>query len=186
MSLRKKNKAARREYGSYSAWPHQCAEHPNFLRLSPNAKALLFYFVGLYRGKNNGDLSCAWGHTKDAGLGARNTVEKARKELEERGWIVRTRQGSQNQCSLYGVTFQPINECDGKLDEPHSPVALGFWKTGENPWFERQKKDRPTYSGISAKRTTCARVAHHVTKLGNKSPEISPPLLTRCASRAFS
>lgn len=140
--------------GSFSAWPHACATSPNFLKLRPSAKALLFHFLGQYRGYNNGDLSCHWKLMKDRGWRSRTTVEKARTELEQAGWIVRTFQGSLgNRCNLYAITWQPLNECKAKLDVAETHVALGFWKTGNNRWLERDRAIRP-----KAKNKSLARV----------------------------
>lgn len=171
----------RRDHGSYAAWPHECAKHANFLRLSPHAKALLLYFIGQYRGSNNGDLDCAWGHVKNANLGSPNTVEKARGELEAVGWIVRTRQGSVNRCCLYALTFRGINECNGKLDEPASAIPLAYWKEGRNPWLERQQPTRPKRSGIFSKRTTCGTLPHDVRNPTSPIGDQSPTYLTSCA-----
>src|SRR5688572_22878675 len=101
---------SRRTAGSFTAWPHACAQHPNFSNLSAIAKALLLYFLGEFRGSNNGDLSCAWKLMKLRGWKSRTTVEKACKELEQTGWIVRTRQGFRNRCNLYALTMFSIDE----------------------------------------------------------------------------
>lgn len=134
----------RKTEGSFSIWPHACAHHENFKKLTPLAKALLFELLGQFRIANNGDLSCHWKRMKAIGWRSRTTVEKARSELERSGWIVRTFQGSLgNRCNLYAVTWLGIDECKGKLNVPASPVPLGFWKTGRNPWLERDQHLRP-------------------------------------------
>jgi len=46
---------------------------------------------------------------------------------------VQTRQGWNNHCSLYAVTFHPIDECGGKLDINSSRTAFGWWKEGGAP-----------------------------------------------------
>lgn len=181
------SKRGRRDFESYASWPHVCANHPNFLKLSPHAKALLFFFLGQYRGKNNGDLSCAWGKVQDANLGTRNTVEKARAELEETGWIVRTRQGSVNRCCLYALTFRAIDDCDNKLDEP-SGLPLAFWKDGTNPWLDRQRATRPRRTGIPRgskiipKRRKCATVAQGMSNPCSRGEHQSRTYPMSCAS----
>ncbi|WP_428384133.1 hypothetical protein [Nevskia ramosa] len=137
-------KKGRRIEGPFSAWLHSCADHPNFKTLTPHAKALLFEFLGQIRTANNGDLSCHWKRMSAAGWRSRTTVEKARAELEARGWIVRTFQGSLgNRCNLYAVTWRGIDECKGKLHVSANSVPLHFWKTGGNPWLERDQHIRP-------------------------------------------
>lgn len=134
----------RKPEGSFSQWPHACAQHANFKALTPHAKALLFEFVGQIRAANNGDLSCDWKRMSASGWRSRTTVEKARTELERHGWIVRTFQGSLgNRCNLYAVTWLGIDDCGGKLNVPANPVGLGFWKTGCNPWLEKDQHIRP-------------------------------------------
>ena len=53
---------------------------------------------------------------------------KAKNELIERGFIAVSRQGGRNKCSLYAVTWQPIDDCKGKLDIGASNKPLNLWK----------------------------------------------------------
>lgn len=130
---RQSNKG-RRSSHTFSMWLHVCAESPNYYRLSYTAKALLFELLYQYRGKNNGDLCAAWGLLKDRGWQSPDTINRARKELLETGWIVQTRQGGLNKASLYALTIWPINECKGKgLERPETKTALAYWKQGRNP-----------------------------------------------------
>lgn len=122
------------EPGQFAKWPLACGRHPNFYRLSIHAKALLFELLSQYKGRNNGDLCCAWGVVRDRGVGSRRRVQAAEKELERTGWTYRTRQGGRNMPNLYALTCFDIDECDGKLD-PHVPIGkrLSYWKLGYNP-----------------------------------------------------
>lgn len=129
------------ESGGFSRWPHACATHPSFYRLSITARALLFELLSQYRGNNNGDLCCAFGLLKDRGWKSRTTIDRARDELQALGWIVLTRQGYQNTPNLYALTFFEVDECNGKLDAD-APVGqrLGYWKDGHNPRLQRRRK----------------------------------------------
>ncbi|HET8700987.1 MAG TPA: hypothetical protein VFL97_04900 [Nitrococcus sp.] len=130
-----------RDGNAFSAWPHECGQHPNFYRLSVHAKAMLFELLSQYRGRNNGDLTAAWGVLKDRGLGSRNTVYRAERELLRTGWIYRTRQGGRNRCHLYALTFFDVDECDGKLDTPELVgQRLSYWKLGYNPELSSQQE----------------------------------------------
>jgi hypothetical protein len=117
----------RSEGGTFSAWPHACHQHPNFCRLSLPARALLFEFVGQLRKANNGDLTCSFSILSNRGWRSRDTIERARKELEDAGWLLRTRQGGRNAANLYAVTWLAIEPCGGKLDVPAGPPP-GTWK----------------------------------------------------------
>jgi len=83
-----------------------------------------------YRGKNNGDLTAAWSVMKKYGWTSKSQLRKALVELEARGWLVKTRQGSINKASLYAVTFWGIDYCGGKLDPgiTPNPRAIHLWK----------------------------------------------------------
>jgi hypothetical protein len=113
--------------GGFSAWPHDCHKSENFTALSLPARALLLEFLGQLRKANNGDLCCAWALLRERGWRSRDTIERARAELEARGWIIRTRQGGRHRANLYGVTWRAIDDCNGKLDVSACP-APGSWK----------------------------------------------------------
>ena len=78
---------------------------------------MLFELGSQFRGYNNGDLQATWKLLKPKGWASKETVQKAYEELERHGWIVRTRQGGLNRCSLFAITFLPING-NKKLDPP--------------------------------------------------------------------
>jgi len=62
------------------------------------------------------------------GWHSKGTLDRALKELKAKGWIIVSRMGGRNMCSLYALTFQAIDECKGKLDIYPSNVASGDWK----------------------------------------------------------
>ena len=123
----------RRESGSFIAIPHAVIEHENFHVLSHAAVRLLVDLFGQYRGLNNGDLSASWTLMKKRGWRSKSRLAAALAELEDRGFVVLTRQGGRNRCSLYAVTWLPIQECNNKLDRSSTKVALGWWKLGYDP-----------------------------------------------------
>lgn len=95
-------------------------EHADFRNLSFSAKSLLLILAYQYRGKNNGDLTAAHSILKGWGFGSRGTIAKAISELQRANLIVTTREGRfqrpNSMCSLYALTWKPIDECGGKLD----------------------------------------------------------------------
>lgn len=81
---------------------------------------MLLGLIRQYRGQNNGDLSASFTQAKLWGINSKTTLAKALDELQTRNLIVRTREGRFIKpggcCALYALTWQPINECDGKLE----------------------------------------------------------------------
>jgi len=124
----------RKTSGSFVAVPHAVLEHENYARLSFRARSLLFDLFAQFNGKNNGDLCAAPSVMKKRGWKSCDQLAKAKKELLETGWIVKTRHGGLNMGpDLFAVTFKPIDECKGKLNCKSTPTALGYWKRGYNP-----------------------------------------------------
>ena len=120
----------RKEKGSFLLLPHAILYHSNYHSLTSSEVKLYIDIAAQYFGSNNGDLSAAWTTMKDKGWHSKETLFKARKGLVEKGFIVVTREGGRNRCTLFGLTFQPIDECKGKLDINSSSIPLGWWKTG--------------------------------------------------------
>jgi len=132
--LRGKGRASN---GSFLGLPHAVLNHPAFATLSPRATKLLLDIATQYRGKNNGDFCATLKTLKERGWNSSDQLSKALKELKERGLIVVSRQGGRNLCSLYAITWQPIDDCKGKLDIPASSKALNSWKG----WKPSSKRD---------------------------------------------
>jgi hypothetical protein len=65
---------------------------------------------------------------KPRGWKSKETLNNARRELLEKGFIIITRQGGLRECSLYAVTFFAIDECDGKLDVSASRSPSNLWR----------------------------------------------------------
>jgi len=118
----------RSEKISFAGLPKRCMSHENYINLSAYSRSLLIEFCYLYNGYNNGDLSAAFSVLKKRGWKSKGTLSRAIKELLEFRWIIKSRQGGKNRCSLYALTFHAIDECKGKLDIPSTNVAPGDWK----------------------------------------------------------
>ena len=106
---------------SFAGIPRIVMENPDFRALKPNARNLLLIMAYYYRGRNNGDISITFNTMKKYwGFRSSDTLNKAKQELLPRNMIVETRAGKcQNPgscCSLYALTWLPIDECGGKLD----------------------------------------------------------------------
>jgi hypothetical protein len=71
-----------------------------------------------YYGSNNGDLTVALAVLRNRGWKRQATISEAVKELLDADLIIRTREGQfrnpHSRCALYAITWQPIDECNGK------------------------------------------------------------------------
>lgn len=121
--------------GAFVPLPRTCMGSDSFARLSPYALKLLFDLLAQYTGFNNGDLSAAWKLMAQRNWRSRATLSKALKELEEGGWLVRTRQGGLHKCTLFAVTLFQIDECRDK--QGRSKFDSHMKPTGSPPggWF---------------------------------------------------
>lgn len=131
MARNRQKMKGRRDGGSFIMLFHTLFECPNYSSLSPRAVKLFYDLCGQYKGDNNGDFTMAWSIMQAKGWNSKDQLNKARLELLEKGFIVQTRQGWNNHCSLYGVTLWQINECGGKLDMSPTRTPLGWWKDGK-------------------------------------------------------
>jgi hypothetical protein len=74
----------------------------------------------------NGDLCAAYDSVlHKRGFRSKGTVSRALDELRQFGWILTSRQGGRNQCSLYALIFQAIDDCKGKIDIAPTTTAPG-------------------------------------------------------------
>lgn len=135
MSRQRARTKGRTSDGQFAGIPKECMDHPGYIELTYKAKVLLFEFARQYNGFNNGDLVLTWKLLKPRGWSSKRTIQKARDELQQSGWIVTTRPGARNQCQLYAVTYKPIDECKGKHDAAPTRTPLAFWRQRSNPWL---------------------------------------------------
>lgn len=89
----------------------------DFILLKGNSIKLLIDIACQYNGYNNGDLCASLSVMKKRGWNSNQQLAKALKELIDRTLILKTKQGGLNYGpNLYAITWQPIDECNGKLD----------------------------------------------------------------------
>jgi len=119
----------RRVSGGFMMIHHVLLNHKNFCDLSKDAKLIFFFLKSQYNGHNNGDLSATLKMIKAKGYGSSSgQLSKALKELENTGFIVKTRQGGKNRCNLFAVTCEAIDYCNGKHDFMETTTAPNYWK----------------------------------------------------------
>ncbi len=105
---------------SFAGIPRADMMHPDYIGLKASPKCLLQELAYQYRGNNNGDLTLAPAVMKTRGFNSPSVIDRAKKALLEAGMIIETRKGRfinpGGVCSLYALTWNPIDECNGKLE----------------------------------------------------------------------
>jgi hypothetical protein len=117
----------------YSQLAHAIFQSPQYAKLSPRAVKLLIDLVAQYRGINNGDLTTAWSVMQKVGWRSKDLLAKASCELEQRGWILKTRQGDIHGPTLWALTFHGIDDCRDKngrpkMDVKPDPLPRNDWR----------------------------------------------------------
>ncbi|WP_075968202.1 hypothetical protein [Immundisolibacter cernigliae] len=108
--------------------PRDALNSPAWSAMTAHEVKLLIDVAAAYRGRNNGDLACTFSLMQKRGWSSKDTLAKALSGLLEKGFLTQTRQGGRHRCSLYAITWEPIHECDGKLDVRAKPVPLNAWR----------------------------------------------------------
>ncbi|MGV7079257.1 ArsR family transcriptional regulator [Testudinibacter sp. P80/BLE/0925] len=114
--------------GGFSTLRHDVINSPEFNALSGNSAKLLTKLLGQFNGYNNGDLTLLQNKAAELYGMSNATAKKAIDELLDSGFIITTRQGGKNRCSLYALTFIAVNECDNKIDIQPTRKPLDYWK----------------------------------------------------------
>lgn len=139
---KKKNKVG----GRFLALPHAVINSGNFIALSAKAVKLLMDIGVQYAGGNNGDLQATWSYMKTRGWKSRDTLNAALQELLHYGFIEKTRQGYMNVCSLFALTWRPIDDRTEKYDAGvrQTYVASHQWKEIKDRHKRSKKRNANT------------------------------------------
>lgn len=141
----KRNPNNRNGKRRFSSIPHFVLDSPDFRNLSGRAVKALLILVRQFNGHNNGDLSAPFKYAREWGFSSKTTLAKALKELRERNLIIVTREGKfltpGGVCTLYALTWEPINECKGKIsvnptDKPLRNFAMEFQNSLSRNWTQ--------------------------------------------------
>lgn len=150
---RKQKSRAKHGGGAYVAVSSFVLRSDSFASLSPHATKLLMDFLSLYNGFNNGDLSITWKDAARRHWKSRDTFNKALKELLDRGWLIKTRQGGLHRCNLFAVSLFSI---DDGIDKKSGVCKYdpGIKPTDSPPggWF--RDPPRPGVSVIMSNKST--------------------------------
>ena len=117
---------------SFVMFPHDVMDHEKFRTLSPRASKLLLDIASQFRGNNNGDLCAPFKQMKKRGWRSSDQLNKAKKELVEKGFLLVSRQGGLNKPTLYAITWFAIHECSGKLDIKPTTTASRNWRESQS------------------------------------------------------
>jgi hypothetical protein len=114
---------------SFLRLPHFLLDSTEFASLSGNAVKLLLDAAKEFKGANNGNLNLAWSRLAQRGWVSQGTAHRAKHELLDAGFLECTRHGGRNRCSLYAITWEPIDACDrAQLEVKPTTVASHLWR----------------------------------------------------------
>jgi hypothetical protein len=128
-------------------------QHLNFRRLSPRAVKLLMNVSASYSGFNNGDLAVTLTVMEPFGWKGNDQLRKALSELMHYGFLVKTRQGGRNLCSLYALGWHAIDHCKGKHDATETRTPPDFWRKQFEPFDPSKHLGRGPVFGTAKRRT---------------------------------
>jgi len=111
---KKRRNAAKWGGGPFVAMPRDFLRSRTLASLSPFAAKLLLDMLAAYNGRNNGDLCCTWVLMQPRGWRSKSTLEKARRELLDKGVIQLTRQGGRRWPNFHALDLFWVDECKGK------------------------------------------------------------------------
>lgn len=127
----------RRDYGRYFNAPHSVVTSPAFRALSAQATKLWVNLMTQYNGRNNGKIAAVHSQLQAFGW-ARKSLERALRELQQAGFIDKTRQGGLGGggrfCSYYRFTHLATD------DLPEVPVRKGPPTLEFHHWAPPEKK----------------------------------------------
>lgn len=129
--------------------PHAVQDCGNWRQCTGTAIKMLCDVARQYNGRNNGDLCAALSVLTKSGWTSPQTVTLALRELRHYGLLLLTRQGGLPLPSLYALTWQPIDECSGKLDCMPTTVAPGTWKEPRERFKRPSKKQNATTPSVA-------------------------------------
>ena len=136
MAIQKKRKSrpnatGRSETVRFLRLPRPVYDSDNFRKLSASAVKLLIDMAIQYNGGNNGDLQASLNPMRQRGWRSSSTLNRARQELVYYGFIELTRQGGLGCCSLYAITWEGIDHCNGKIQVPSTKVGSRLFEQSQ-------------------------------------------------------
>ena len=128
MARKRLKMKGRKDGSAFMALPHSLIKTNEWKALTGSELKLLIAVYTKFNGFNNGDLSASWTCMKKEGFKSQDTLNRALTGLLEKGFLIKTRQGGKHRCSLFAVSWKPIDECNRKHDEKPTTIAPNTWK----------------------------------------------------------
>lgn len=129
----------RRDFGRYFQVPHYVIMTEAFRNLSANSHKLWLNLMVQYNGYNNGKIAAVYSQLKEFGW-AEKSLARSLNELQEKGFIEKTRQGGfglgGRYCSYYRFTHLPTDEIP----------SLGLRKSPPTSEFRRWTREKKASS----------------------------------------
>lgn len=126
--MRKKRVLPELYEGRYTPMPHAVLDSAAFTGASTRAKALLLELIRQHNGRNNGYLQLTATWLKRRGWASMDQIQKAKLELQQRGLILKTKQGGLHAGpDWYALTWLKISDYNG-LDIRHGSYYPGLWR----------------------------------------------------------
>lgn len=113
---------------SFLRLPHYVITSPEWRSLSGSAVKFLIELAAAYNGKNNGDLSLTGGQALRFGWKSTGTRDRAAQEATDAGFCVVTRPGTRMACTLYAITWEPIDDVGKGTTMPPERRASNRWR----------------------------------------------------------
>lgn len=98
--------------GGFTPLRHDLANSSEVDSLSGSALKILIALMGKLNGENNGNLSLTYEEAFTRFGFSKTTTSKSLKELEEKGFIIKTRLGYKSVSNLYAVTFVKLSKVE--------------------------------------------------------------------------
>jgi len=141
-----KKRPAEQIAGTYGAIPHKLLDSDAFQGATHPARALLLELVRQLNGSNNGHLQLTTVWLRERGWKGADVVQRAKRNLEERKLIVRTKPGGLNSGpDFWAVTWLTISDYSGLHMKPGSHIP-GDWHKFKEP----ENQSKRTFSRNSA------------------------------------
>jgi hypothetical protein len=119
----------RRSTAPFLALPKSVINTHKFWELGGSSIKLLVQIGEQYNGINNGDLQASFSVLQEKGWRSKETLNNALKELIEKKFIYKTRQGGfPNKCSLFAITWRTLDYSEKYDAGAISQFKIGIWK----------------------------------------------------------